>query len=121
MDAFVAFIGSCFSSFWNCLTGLFSSQGGANESGMASGAPTGVLGSGISLGELAGLGLGAAMLINPTGTGHLIGKVGSSAAGAISDTVSTAVDGVSSIMNDLVKQPWVWVAGGVLLLILLKD
>lgn len=121
MTGFLAFIMSAFSSMWNCVKGLFSGQGTSNETGMTTTTETGVLGTGLSGGELAGLGLGAAMLINPNGTGHLIGKVGSAAANAVGDTASAVADNVSDVANDLLKQPWFWVAGGIFLIWLLKD
>lgn len=112
---FVTFIVSCVSSIWGCFKSLFSTQGAANEGGATAGS--------VFSGALSNLApaLGLAMLINPTGTGHLVGKIGSSAAGAITTTVGSVVDGVSDIANNLLKQPWFWVAGGVLVIWLLKD
>lgn len=119
MTAFFSFCVSAVMSLWNCVKGLFVKQGNANEAGLAGGSTVDT--SSVNWSEMLGLGLGAAMLINPNGTGHLLGKVGSATADAVGDTVGSVVDNVSSVANNLIKQPWFWVAGGVLLLWLLKD
>lgn len=107
---FLTFIGSAVMSFFSCVKDAIVGLGNKNEGGLLGAAS-----------DLAVIGLGAGMLINPTGTGHLIGKIGASAADAIGTTASSVVDNVSDIANSLLKQPWFWVAGGVLVIWLLKD
>lgn len=117
-SSITTFLSSAFSWLWNCVSGIFSGQGTANEAGL--GLP-GAAGGGTNWMSVLGTGLGLAMLLNPTGTGHWLGKIGKSTAGAIGDTAGTVVDEVSDIANNLIKQPWFWVAAGVLLVWMLND
>lgn len=114
---FFSWIGSAILSLWECVKGIFSGQGTANEAGSATSAP--FTSSGVA--GLVAAGLGAAMLINPSGTGHHLEKVVDSAMDVVGSAATSAVDNISTPLNNVIQQPWFWVAAAGLLLFLMKD